>query len=135
MDFDFRLGINVIAVHDVGGRIVGNGDGLLLEGKELEEVIDQTMCFQKAADRAAEKLKIEEKRQNTLTKTSSSVGLVYVDCLTSTQKSPERYVSGLFKYENGGEKGIRTLGRYKPTAVFKTAALDRSAISPMGCRQ
>ena len=30
----------------------------------------------------------------------------------------------------GGEKGIRTLGGIAPTAVFKTAAIDRSAISP-----
>ena len=31
----------------------------------------------------------------------------------------------------GGEKGIRTLGGLAPTAVFKTAAIDRSAISPL----
>ena len=33
-------------------------------------------------------------------------------------------------YKTGGEKGIRTLGGLAPTAVFKTAAIDRSAISP-----
>jgi hypothetical protein len=34
----------------------------------------------------------------------------------------------------GGESGIRTHGGRKPTAVFKTAALNRSAISPdLGC--
>ena len=31
----------------------------------------------------------------------------------------------------GGESGIRTHGRFAPTAVFKTAALNRSAISPL----
>jgi hypothetical protein len=30
----------------------------------------------------------------------------------------------------GGESGIRTHGRLTPTAVFKTAALNHSAISP-----
>ena len=30
----------------------------------------------------------------------------------------------------GGEGGIRTLGGREPTAVFKTAALNRSATSP-----
>ena len=33
-------------------------------------------------------------------------------------------------HNDGGEKGIRTLGGLAPTAVFKTAAIDRSAISP-----
>ena len=32
---------------------------------------------------------------------------------------------------SGGESGIRTHGGRKPTAVFKTAALNRSAISPL----
>ena len=31
----------------------------------------------------------------------------------------------------GGESGIRTHGGRKPTAVFKTAALNHSAISPL----
>src|SRR3990167_5815705 len=31
---------------------------------------------------------------------------------------------------NGGETGIRTLGRRKPTTVFETAAFDHSATSP-----
>ena len=31
---------------------------------------------------------------------------------------------------NGGESGIRTHGRFDPSAVFKTAALNHSAISP-----
>lgn len=31
----------------------------------------------------------------------------------------------------GGEGGIRTPGRDKPTTVFKTAALNRSATSPL----
>ena len=39
--------------------------------------------------------------------------------------------SGLFVLKFGGEKGIRTLGGIAPTAVFKTAAIDRSAISPL----
>jgi hypothetical protein len=34
----------------------------------------------------------------------------------------------------GGESGIRTHGRLTPTAVFKTAALNHSAISP-NCRR
>ena len=33
-------------------------------------------------------------------------------------------------FVSGGESGIRTHGRLTPTAVFKTAALNRSAISP-----
>ena len=33
----------------------------------------------------------------------------------------------------GGEGGIRTHGEVAPTAVFKTAALDRSATSPARC--
>lgn len=32
--------------------------------------------------------------------------------------------------KNGGGIGIRTPGGRKPTAVFKTAAFDRSAIPP-----
>ena len=32
---------------------------------------------------------------------------------------------------NGGERGIRTPGTRWGTAVFKTAAFDRSAISPV----
>jgi hypothetical protein len=31
----------------------------------------------------------------------------------------------------GGEAGIRTLGGDKPSTVFKTAAFDRSATSPV----
>ena len=31
---------------------------------------------------------------------------------------------------NGGETGIRTLGRQKPTTVFETVAFGHSAISP-----
>jgi hypothetical protein len=31
---------------------------------------------------------------------------------------------------SGGERGIRTPGTLSGTAVFKTAAFDRSAISP-----
>ncbi len=31
---------------------------------------------------------------------------------------------------SGGETGIRTLGRRKPTTVFETAAFDHSATSP-----
>lgn len=30
----------------------------------------------------------------------------------------------------GGETGIRTLGGFNPSTVFKTAAFDRSATSP-----
>jgi hypothetical protein len=32
---------------------------------------------------------------------------------------------------DGGEAGIRTLGGDKPSTVFKTAAFDRSATSPI----
>src|SRR5690349_3752630 len=35
----------------------------------------------------------------------------------------------------GGEGGIRTHGGREPTAVFKTAALNHSATSPIGCRR
>src|SRR2546427_648856 len=34
----------------------------------------------------------------------------------------------------GGESGIRTHGRFNPSPVFKTGALNRSAISPIGSR-
>lgn len=34
-------------------------------------------------------------------------------------------------YFYGGESGIRTHGRFDPSPVFKTGALNRSAISPM----
>ena len=43
-------------------------------------------------------------------------------------KSP--YIQGRSCF-NGGESGIRTHGRLTPTAVFKTAALNHSAISPI----
>src|SRR5690242_7037899 len=33
----------------------------------------------------------------------------------------------------GGESGIRTHGRFDPSPVFKTGALNRSAISPLSC--
>jgi hypothetical protein len=33
-------------------------------------------------------------------------------------------------FRSGGETGIRTLGRRKPTTVFETAAFDHSATSP-----
>ena len=36
-----------------------------------------------------------------------------------------------FDKKNGGERGIRTLGEVAPTAIFETAALDHSAISPV----
>jgi hypothetical protein len=36
-----------------------------------------------------------------------------------------------FSLSSGGESGIRTHGGRKPTAVFKTAALNHSAISPL----
>ena len=32
---------------------------------------------------------------------------------------------------SGGEGGIRTPGRFNPSTVFKTAAFDRSATSPL----
>ena len=35
-----------------------------------------------------------------------------------------------FARASGGETGIRTLGRRKPTTVFETAAFDHSATSP-----
>ena len=38
--------------------------------------------------------------------------------------------SDLYGYKNGGGGEIRTHGRVTPTAVFKTAALDRSATPP-----
>jgi hypothetical protein len=34
-------------------------------------------------------------------------------------------------YTPGGEGGIRTPGRFNPSTVFKTAAFDRSATSPI----
>ncbi len=34
----------------------------------------------------------------------------------------------------GGETGIRTLGRDKPTPVFKTGTFNRSVISPDSAR-
>src|SRR6266545_6664736 len=37
---------------------------------------------------------------------------------------------GKFSYENGGGGGIRTHGGLTPTAVFKTAAFNRSATPP-----
>ena len=48
---------------------------------------------------------------------------------------PSCLINKLFKINNlcyffGGESGIRTHGRLTPTAVFKTAALNHSAISP-----
>ena|GEM_PF-3383898 len=39
-------------------------------------------------------------------------------------------VSVVRKGDDGGETGIRTLGRRKPTTVFETAAFDHSATSP-----
>jgi len=39
-------------------------------------------------------------------------------------------VKNLFIYNHCGGTGIRTLGRLSPTTVFKTAALNRSAIPP-----
>ena len=33
--------------------------------------------------------------------------------------------------DSGGEGGIRTPGRFNPSTVFKTAAFDRSATSPL----
>ena len=38
------------------------------------------------------------------------------------------YIHG---YRSGGESGIRTHGRFDPSPVFKTGALNRSAISPI----
>ncbi len=38
-------------------------------------------------------------------------------------------INGLHRI-NGGEGGIRTHGRDKPTPVFKTSALNHSATSP-----
>jgi hypothetical protein len=46
------------------------------------------------------------------------------DVLSATQPSLQ------IKTTNGGERGIRTPGEFHPTTVFKTAALNRSAISP-----
>lgn len=39
------------------------------------------------------------------------------------------FIKALIRYY-GGELGIRTPGRDKPSTVFKTAAFDRSASSP-----
>lgn len=36
-----------------------------------------------------------------------------------------------FVFYSGGERGIRTPGPRKRTTVFKTAAFDHSAISPL----
>jgi hypothetical protein len=46
-------------------------------------------------------------------------------CLSAKKKAT---LLGGFIY--GGEAGIRTLGRDKPTPVFKTGAFDHSATSP-----
>ena len=41
------------------------------------------------------------------------------------------YISFTYNYHFGGEGGIRTHGRRKPSEVFKTSAFDHSATSPM----
>ena len=46
---------------------------------------------------------------------------------TNIKKAPMNHRSSLIY---GGEAGIRTLGRDKPTLVFKTSAFDHSATSP-----
>lgn len=48
--------------------------------------------------------------------------------LLRTQKKPKQCWTLIY----GGEAGIRTLGRDKPSTVFKTAAFGHSATSP-GC--
>ena len=47
----------------------------------------------------------------------------------SNKKAP-LFSQGGFFIGYGGEAGIRTLGRDKPTPVFKTGAFDHSATSP-----
>ena len=42
----------------------------------------------------------------------------------------KRAVRARFSYQPGGERGIRTLGTLACSTVFKTAAFNRSAISP-----
>ena len=43
---------------------------------------------------------------------------------------PLGYFSMSSKYESGGERGIRTPGAFGASPVFKTGAINRSAISP-----
>lgn len=50
----------------------------------------------------------------------------------NTEKSvPVRAVSLVRNGDNGGETGIRTLGTLSRSTVFKTAAFDHSATSPV----
>ena len=48
-------------------------------------------------------------------------------CLSAIKKATLFWVALFY----GGEAGIRTLGRDKPTPVFKTGAFDHSATSPV----
>ena len=56
---------------------------------------------------------------------------VHTNPFESTEKSvPFRAVSLVRNGDNGGETGIRTLGRLAPTTVFETAPFDHSGTSP-----
>ncbi len=52
-----------------------------------------------------------------------------LSCQPSTNKYKKGRKAPFFIY--GGEAGIRTLGGDKPSTVFKTAAFDHSATSPI----
>ena len=54
--------------------------------------------------------------------------------LSAIHKKSPLQMQGAF-FMDGGETGIRTLGGYKPTPVFKTGAFNRSAISPDSSRR
>jgi hypothetical protein len=56
---------------------------------------------------------------------------IVLSAKTKTTVSSPIYSGFFFKSLNvGGERGIRTPGTVAGTTVFKTAAFDRSAISP-----
>ena len=61
----------------------------------------------------------------------SEVRTVPANPFENTENSaPCMGVSMVRRGDDGGETGIRTLGRRKPTTVFETAAFDHSATSP-----
>ena len=54
-------------------------------------------------------------------------------CTSRSTCSHTKYASFRMLFCTCGERGIRTLGTRKRTAVFKTAAFNHSAISPKVC--
>jgi hypothetical protein len=57
-----------------------------------------------------------------------AVGTGGRECRLQPDVASSQHRAGL---KIGGESGIRTHGRFDPSAVFKTAALNHSAISPL----